>query len=421
MKTLRKSLLLSSELQRTLYGFIVFEVAWSTVRGINYSNELQADTSLAIEAKTMQRWEFDSITQAANCISLWFSGTSSEQLQLRDFLDSVTGEVFYDAEDDFARAVSIDDEEDSSPDNLWSEASSSHCLNSLFDLTPGMVEANTSEPHTPPPIGPYKRRRVNKSIGTGFEVNFCSEKMQGETPDSLYNSETCTSDSESSVEAKLYQDVLVLFRFNDHDLPFKLRQIIMSDLRLLTLLEAGLPSWVIFLQSYPVFCHLYRPWMCPLARALYVLISVVTVLIGFYDLYKNVPVLKASLWGPLFDWIESWEMVSRIKYLGTMLFLHNFEKAVKWFLMLTRTMRSFFSVFTQPLVEPVMEILGFVVPVWNMFMEVAESLCSVVWVVISSTFTTVGGLIEFILWPMWFVILIIWNTGGWESPLVSIM
>uniref|UniRef100_A0A2P2JK04 Uncharacterized protein MANES_13G066300 n=1 Tax=Rhizophora mucronata TaxID=61149 RepID=A0A2P2JK04_RHIMU len=91
MKTLRKSLLLSSELQRTLYGFIVFEVAWSTVRGINYSNELQADTSLAIEAKTMQRWEFDSITQAANCISLWFSGTSSEQLQLRDFLDSVTG------------------------------------------------------------------------------------------------------------------------------------------------------------------------------------------------------------------------------------------------------------------------------------------------------------------------------------------
>ena len=42
VKKLRdSSSLLSSELHRTLYGFIVFEVAWSDVRGINYLNELQ--------------------------------------------------------------------------------------------------------------------------------------------------------------------------------------------------------------------------------------------------------------------------------------------------------------------------------------------------------------------------------------------
>lgn len=41
VKTLRSHLLLSSELHRTLYGFIVFEVAWTNVRGINYLNELQ--------------------------------------------------------------------------------------------------------------------------------------------------------------------------------------------------------------------------------------------------------------------------------------------------------------------------------------------------------------------------------------------
>lgn len=41
VKKLSKSLLSSSELQRTLYGFIVFEVAWTDVRGINYLNELQ--------------------------------------------------------------------------------------------------------------------------------------------------------------------------------------------------------------------------------------------------------------------------------------------------------------------------------------------------------------------------------------------
>ena len=41
VKNLRNSLQLSSELHRTLYGFIVFEVAWAGVRGINYYNELQ--------------------------------------------------------------------------------------------------------------------------------------------------------------------------------------------------------------------------------------------------------------------------------------------------------------------------------------------------------------------------------------------
>lgn len=42
VKKLRdSSSLLSSELHRTFNGFIVFEVDWSSVRGINYLNELQ--------------------------------------------------------------------------------------------------------------------------------------------------------------------------------------------------------------------------------------------------------------------------------------------------------------------------------------------------------------------------------------------
>lgn len=41
VKKLRNSLVLNSKMHRTLYGFIVFEVTWSDVRGINYLNELQ--------------------------------------------------------------------------------------------------------------------------------------------------------------------------------------------------------------------------------------------------------------------------------------------------------------------------------------------------------------------------------------------
>ena len=276
------------------------------------------------------------------------------------------------------------------------------------------MENRTGILHTPPPpTGPYKRRKLTRSIRTGVDVY--SEETQSEAVDSMNHSETfCKNDCESAIEPTEYWDVLILFRFDDRDLPFKLSQIIMSDLRLLTLLESGLPSWVIFLQSYPGFCHLYRPWMCPLARALYVFISLVTVLIGFYDLYKNVPVLKATasrLCGPLFDWIESWEMISRIRYLGTMLFLHNFQKAVKWFLMMTRTTRSFISVLTQPMAEPFMELLGFILPLWNMCVQIVESFGSSVWILIDSSWNLVDDIVIVLLSPIWFILSVLWSIG----------
>jgi len=56
-----------------------------------FSFVLQTDTSLAIEAKLMKRWEFDNIAQAARCMSSWFSGTPSEQMLLKERLDSASG------------------------------------------------------------------------------------------------------------------------------------------------------------------------------------------------------------------------------------------------------------------------------------------------------------------------------------------
>ncbi|PON41635.1 G1/S-specific cyclin-E protein [Parasponia andersonii] len=406
VKKLHNSSLLSRELHRTLYGFIVFEVAWNNVRGINYLNELQTDTSLAIEAKFMHRWEFDCIAQAASCMSSWFPGTVSEKLLLKEYLHSAVGEVFYDAEEDILETLSDDDAEKFYNDNLSVEDDSLMCVSSNFSISSRSdVDKNEVQLTPPPPTGPYKRRKVTNLITTRMEAGVFS--------DGIGNSEIDPSNCENP-EATQYRDVLILFRFNDHDLPFTLGKIIMSDLRLLTLLEAGLPSWVIFLQSYPVFSHVYRPWMCPLARALYVLISIVTVLIGFYDLYKNVPVLKATasrLFGPLFDWIETWEMISRIKYLGTMLFLHNFQKAVKWFLTIRSTTRSFLSVLTQPLAEPLVDFFEFLLPVSNVLIEVVERSFSAFWILIESSCSLVGNLAEMFLFPIWFVVSIIWSIA----------
>ncbi|XP_027343848.1 uncharacterized protein LOC113856284 isoform X2 [Abrus precatorius] len=402
VKNLRNSLQFGSELHRTLYGFIVFEVVWKNVRGINYYNELQTDTSLAIEAKLMKRWEFDSIAQAASCMSSWFSGTPSEQQLLKEHLDSVSGEIFYDASEDFSGTVSIDDD-----DNVCSGIPAvEDSLGTNVEVYSDNTEERTDILHTPP-SGPNKRRKLMNSMSAEVEVDGYSAT---EIDNSLDYSQSSTCVSDDRVESVQYSDVLLLFRFDDHDLPFKLKEVIMSDLRLLTLLEAGLPSWVIFLQSYPVLCNLYRPWMCPLARLLYVLISFVTVLIGFYDLYKNVPLLKATasrICGPLFDWIENWEMVSRIKYLGTMLFLHNFQKALRWFLAISHSMRSFFSVLVRPLAKSLVEIFGFLLPSLKFLFEIAESIFSVIWIAVDTSFNLVGDVLELMFLPLWFVLSVV--------------
>ncbi|XP_024980141.1 uncharacterized protein LOC112517061 isoform X2 [Cynara cardunculus var. scolymus] len=409
VKKLRSSLLANSKLQRTLYGFIVFQVAWNDVRGINYSNELQTDTSLAIEAKYMRRWEFDSIGEAAKGIASWFPGTPCECSRLEEQLNSMIGDEFHDAPVDFPNLHGRDDDEKLSNVNLHMEEDEYCCTpSSSLGEQPEILEDQVSICN-----GLNKRRKLMNLLGMDIESDFHTEEAHSESVGRQLPS-SYASDCEEADEATQYRDVLLLFRFNDRDLPFELQKIIMSDLRLLTLLEAGLPSWVIFSQSYPVFCHIYRPWMCPLARALYVVISLVTVVIGFYDLYKNVPVLKATaarLCGPLFGWIETWEMVSRIKYLGTMLFLHNFEKAVKWFLMMTRTVRSSVSVLTQPLAPPFMVVLEVLLPVWNVFIQMAEYLCSFIWILMATFWNLVENLIEIILLPVYFISSIIWMIG----------
>ncbi|MBA0686450.1 hypothetical protein Goari_014052, partial [Gossypium aridum] len=128
--------------------------------------------------------------------------------------------------------------------------------------------------------------------------------------------------------------------------------------------------------------------------------------------FKNVPLLKATasrLCGPLFDWIETWEMLSRIKYLGTMLFLHNFKKAVQCLWTVLRAIRSFLSFLNLPLAGPFMEFLDFLFPVWNMFSEAIESFFSVICIGIGFIISLVGDLLEVVLMPICFIGLVLRN------------
>ncbi|KAF8394093.1 hypothetical protein HHK36_020298 [Tetracentron sinense] len=369
------------DLCKALHGFIVFEVAWKDVRGINYLNELQTDTAIAMEVKSMIKWEFSGIHQALNCISSWFSGTPSETQSLQSNLNRLCGEVLP-SRGHWGYCVSCKEQ-------LFHGTSRVEVLSEdiFFDVRECSTEANNQ---------------------AGYSLSW---KDEGCPKDKFSINHLVEDHADGKVEAEMdeynvaftqYKDALLLFRFSDRDLPFKLRHIITSDLRLLTLLESGLPAWVIFLQSYPLFCQFYRPWMRPLVRTLYILISLITVIIGFYDLYKHVPLLKTTashLCGPLFDWIEAWDMISRIRYLGTMLFLQNFEKAIKWFLTMMRPFRMLLSLLTEPLMDPLAEVIEFISPTWSIFAETGVLFSSTAWVMVESTCNTIIDLVKVLLSP----------------------
>ncbi|CAK9034769.1 unnamed protein product [Durusdinium trenchii] len=113
----------------------------------------------------------------------------------------------------------------------------------------------------------------------------------------------------------------VNFRFDDPFLPYVLREVIHDPEhhRLLRLCEAGIPAWAIVL---PKFTGLYHRYMRHLVAAIVVLVSCLSMLLGFYDLYKRIPLvrslLKQSL-GPLSSKLEELVVVRLSFLLGWIL------------------------------------------------------------------------------------------------------
>lgn len=61
---------------------------------------------------------------------------------------------------------------------------------------------------------------------------------------------------------------------------------VQADMRLLKMYESGLPAWAVFLARYGLW---YRPWFRRAAYLAFIAISIFSMAVGFWDLYKNVP------------------------------------------------------------------------------------------------------------------------------------
>ncbi|EFJ18517.1 hypothetical protein SELMODRAFT_419929 [Selaginella moellendorffii] len=393
-----KSLVHSGILCPQFHGCVGFEVSWADVRGMNYTNELQTDTCLSLEVKQMRKREFDCLEHALDFYGS-HCGLGSKQSGKRGRCQA---DIFVDADRCKRQCVDEDGVDRYAADGgffspvrqVWPPESESTVTDAEKDIMDLTLETDL-------PCSPY-----SPSDESTQSPVFCSRRKLRSSRDEA------TKHSPEVPVAHIYKDALVVFRFSDPLLPFELRDIITSDQRLLKMLESGLFPWVIFMQSYPVFCNIYRPWMRPLARTIYFLISVVTVMIGFYDLYKNVPVLKATashMLGPLFEWIESWEMVSRLKYLGTMLVLQNYEKAFAWVFLIVKSVRQLASLVMKPVMEPLQLLWSFFLPFWATFVQGTQSLQLVLESFFASTLCAVSYALSFVTWPFWVLLTTVTN------------
>ncbi|KAI5067264.1 hypothetical protein GOP47_0017792 [Adiantum capillus-veneris] len=445
-----RSVVPMQELSHFLYGCVTFELEWKDIRGINYLNELQTDTSVALELKLLAKRDFGDMKEATafyglehpdsdvSLTSLDGICSSPKRLLQNESLES----SFFGADEDLSSGTSSSDE-------FFSDLSISVMDPSyLHDTSDSSVELYDAVCH----LGAASLGTDSCSCSTAmknsgimeeecildaFEGSCSIEKLSNsaenwpiiedkkcgmtsgaissDIPDDVSSSSSLQS-ADDEQELLVYTDTLLIFRFCDPILPYKLKDIITADQTLLKMLESGLPSWVIFLQSYPVFRSLYRPWMRPLAKTLYILVSIVTVIIGFYDLYKNVPVLKATaarICGPFFEWIEAWEMVSRVKYLGTVLFLQNWEKAFRWLLLVFSTIRKLSNLIFQPLLEPLEDLAEIVWPAWNAILDAVWGLVSLLWMTCMSIYEYTNFILQLIVLPFIWLLTAISSLVTW--------
>lgn len=111
---------------------------------------------------------------------------------------------------------------------------------------------------------------------------------------------------EESIHIEEMRNQTLVAYFDDPVIPFYFRDLVKKpeNKQLLRMYERGIPSWAVFLPSYGLP---YRPWMRSLMAFLIFCVSLVTMLLGFYDLYKYIPMLRESLhavFGSLFETFE---------------------------------------------------------------------------------------------------------------------
>ncbi|KAK9843561.1 hypothetical protein WJX84_006075 [Apatococcus fuscideae] len=286
----------------------VLEINWPDIKGVDFVNRLCEDGRLVLEAGAFQQLTFPEVESA------W---AHVEQLWTRVFPDS-----------------------------------------------PVQQRANSAElPGTRYLLGDVEGSSLLRRSSSAILPICRTAKYRHHAPASPSVSSGEGKDTGPEDSLRLGFSSIQIF-FSSPQLPLQLRPIIEGDVRLLKMYESGLPAWACFLPRYGLW---YRPWFRRAAYLAFIAISIFSMAVGFWDLYKNVPYVDQVVRGlvrslrlpglPLFRWLER-HAALRMSILLTYLFgkselaTQMLQQLLMAFRILGRTLRPL-SNFLQPAITAI--------------------------------------------------------------------
>lgn len=136
-------------------------------------------------------------------------------------------------------------------------------------------------------------KKEDEAVKRNLANTFDSSGNVSESKEELVNFET---------EIK---DKTLIGYFDDPILPYAFHRLIHHEKnkRLLNIYEESIPAWCTFLASYG---FPYKPWLRFGVKYFFFSLSLFTMVLGFYDLYKHVPTVRTFFkehFGAFFDWV----------------------------------------------------------------------------------------------------------------------
>ena len=191
--------------------------------------------------------------------------------------------------------------------------------------------------------------------------------------------------------------VTVIGTFEEPAVQMKFKQILAraQNKDLLLKYEASLPSWTIVFAQYT---SLYRPWQRKVVRIITFFASLITVSIGFYDLYKHFPMFSEILNESIGGWVLWFEQMIalRVGFIISSL-LYFSEPFQSWFNIIfgveqwTFLERLFFPViYCLSVLRGIITLFyDLFLPVFALIYLIVSSGCSLVFTLLTLPFTIV--------------------------------
>ncbi|CAA6659898.1 unnamed protein product [Spirodela intermedia] len=325
-KSRTKHLLAVDDLGKRRRGILVLEVAWKDVCGMKYQNDLLTDASFALEAKFMEQWEFDGPDRASRYVSSWWIISSGRT----DSSESVPKEDG----DEQESSSGTDDRRRSRRCETSSAAGiGSPFLGNLLPvvspvlalLPPLAASSGADNPRAD--LVHLLRHRILRSVQEHPLMKADLSRISGFL---CLWMEACgriiSQNFEKAVMwflrmGKLLAEPLAVGGFGMFLAPLWRKCAGTAEL-MSTVLSYAIAS---LYQLIGVLIN--WPWeiiSSSMGKTAALIRLAFTAACEFI-------LPKLRIWGPFFGWLEAGE-VFRFPYLGTMLLIQNFEKAVRWFL-----------------------------------------------------------------------------------------